>query len=209
MLYVNRVRFNHTKNRFGVVDTDDDVETMCSWDDIDLAVCGYGLDVKGVEVCDGKQDATFPFILNIQPYQDKRYVTRQQLRLKLHAGVNLTIWRNELVRFVVDCRVWNSDVTFRLSDFCTYMNSDVPSMWINPKRAEHKITVILDDKVKIAGDNFGLFQFGVYWDLSEVTDIMLLARMWNYMLLDRPGDDSWKKYWVDKHQRIETHQIIF
>lgn len=167
---------------FGVVDTEDDVEEVVAWRDIEKASSVCGLDIAGVDVVLPSRSVRV-----ITPWQDPTTASVMQVKSSVLWHTEVTVWGSH-----VTAVTWHSDrivspVTLRLSDFGDYcedciLYDNFGSGSVSPtgEIGAHKITFVLDDKVRVTPDTFrvggtsmsvlGKGGLGVVLDLREVTD---------------------------------------
>lgn len=166
---------------FGVVDTDDDMESIVAWRDIER-VSHVGIDINGVELA-------FPFrsVRTITPWQDKNSVSTMQVKSSVLWHTDVTMWNGRITSIIWHSEHIYSPVELRLSDFgdccedcILYDNFGSGSISPTGEIGTHKITLVLDDKIRISPDTFrvggtsltvlGKGGMGVVLDLRELTD---------------------------------------
>ena len=121
------------------------------------------------------------FIESIDVYQPPETLSQLQLKMKMLRHVDVKVFGS-----CVTSVTWNADkitspVTVRLSDFGTSCAARLLSGNVNA--GEHRITLVLDDKISIDPDSFtfgtgdfgigedmGKTSMGVVLDLRELTD---------------------------------------
>ena len=170
MLYISRY-IGH--DRFGVVDTDDDVETEARISDLYKAVKIFGLDIKGVGLLKGHVTES-----TIKVYQPVETVTRLQVKTKSLQRVDVKTYGDMITSILWRPEDITEPVTIRLSDFGTSCADMLFSG--NMKSGKHKVTVVLDDAVTAQTDTFrvrftddsyvGIGGIGVVLDLHDISD---------------------------------------
>ena len=200
MLYISRC---FDGNKFGVVDTDDYVEEVVSWMDLYSAVIETGLDIKGVQL---GLNSSGKFISVALPYQDPKFCSTLQVKTRTLLGVDITVYRDEITRIVVDGTVAIKDTRIRLSDFGTRISSHSTISW-KSNHNRSKLILVVTDNVDIGGLAPSMCITDVVIDVSEVSDGPVVTYMykelidllhvldidWNEYMIDRPGrDDIWR-----------------
>lgn len=189
MLYISRFA---GEDVYGVVDTDDDIENIVSWQELCEAVETHGLDIQGTVLANTKNT----ILMSCRPYQLPKYCTKAQAKLKTISKVDLKLWRGEVTSVIFDNEIVEQDITLRLSDYGRRISGAAPiggtffMLNCGP-------TIILDDKVEVYGDSLEIFMSGVRWDLREMRDTEFIYKYmvarhkdrdyWKYNLIDLPG----------------------
>lgn len=193
MLYISR---QVGKNTWGVTDTDDGIENLCSLSDLMAAVRTCHLDIKGVTLSHGS--------LNVEVYQNPEYLTKKQAKSVTLFGVDVKTSGNSIVGLQIKRGLCKGSVTVRLSDYGTscgnYILSDLQA-----RNCPGHVYIVVDDKLKLSKKTFtGLREYGnVYLDLSEVTNQKTLDSC--YMCDDfRDGPES-----VSAHIRDDSDRLDF
>ena len=92
MLYISRriayIDGDFAKVTYGVVDTDDNVETIVSADMLHEAISIHGLKIGGYEA-----DSRY-----IVPYQHKDSMRPSQAKIKMMRDVDVTVWGSYITR---------------------------------------------------------------------------------------------------------------
>lgn len=197
MLFVSRMA---GAAMFGVVDTDDGVENICTMDGLKEAVIDNGIDIKGVMLADGVEG---PYIRLVIPYQDKRYQTALQAKTKTLQGVEVRVYNREITALLLDWTVLKNGTRVRLSDFGDYMCEYLPIRWSKNKLSGKQVIFVLDDKFEISGESCCIGNAGVVFDISEVTKPQTIEYVYrgliDYCTVD---GDSWLQYLIDKPDRM-------
>lgn len=183
MLYVSRML---GQNRFGVVDTDDGSESVCTYGDLMDYVLRLGLDIKGVVVdTQYRKGKPKPYVRSIQVAQDLSQVTRQQTKAKVLMGVDIKTYGDQITSISADKGLANK-TTVRLSDYGTscgeYIFRNMP--WLTGG----VLVLVLDDKIKLNAKSFKDFvSKGVVVDMREVTDKKTVS----YIASELAHAESW------------------
>lgn len=170
MLYISRY---NNENSYCITDTDDGEETTVSRAYLEKIVNRYDLHIEGVTV----QELNPPkgrnryFVSDVQVVQLDEFMTRQQSKLKVLNGVDLTINGDDIVAMKWETDRVTPGTQVRLSTFgkvcgkCLLRDCPTYSTWLLPI-----VTVVLDDSIKIDKRTFqGFHAHGVAIDVSEVS----------------------------------------
>ena len=141
MLYISRCV---TSQSFGVVDTDDNVETVVGAKEIEHFVDELGIVIKGAAWTDSPTRVDG---FHIAPYQSPETMTGAQVKLKMLYGVDLVIYNGVIVSISVDPRKLTKSISVRLSDFATVCGTCILD-WTLIDNAGYKLTLVLDDKLE-------------------------------------------------------------
>lgn len=199
MLYLSRSMRDFKTNdiSYGVVDTDDDSETFISWSELKSAVLDSHLEIKGVMF---ENDVTGPYVSNLIPYQDERYLSTNQVKAKTLLGVDITVFRGIVTCIQVNGKVAAEHITLRLSDYGIGLASNT---YIGCATKTKLITIILDDKID--ADEFDFNQYyaaNVCWDISEVSSDKIVNTVHWRLMSVCSGASDWNKYVIDGQGRI-------
>lgn len=201
MLYLSRIVSSRTASivKYGIVDTDDDTETMITWEELCDIVIHKHIDIKGVVVMSMMSGN---YISDTYPYQDMRYYSAKQARTKTLQGVDVRVWRNKVTCIIADGNMAKSGVKIRLSDFGTELCSRAYIGWLNTKEFGAMMTIVLDDKITSI-DCSAHHVNGVRWDISEVTNQSILDSLLGELSFILNNPRSIQKYLIDKHHRYD------
>lgn len=189
MLYISRFL---GEDAYGVVDTDDDIEQVVSWQELSEAVEDYGLNINGCVLANVKETV----LMSCSPYQLSKYCTKAQAKLKTLSGIDLRVWHDEITAIMVDPNFSEQDIKIRLSDYGKRIsgNAVIGGMVFSVNCGP---MLVLDDKVEIYGDSLEIFASGIRWNLCELSDSKFIydymlnrhqdVDFWKYNLLDIPG----------------------
>lgn len=156
MLYVSRL----IGDNIGVVDTDDDVETVISRDYL-KSVINSGLVIKGVETsgrCPTKS------IVKIHPvlYRDKA----KSIKSLFFYGFEIVVNGGRIVAVNAKGKKSNEKVYIRLSNFSKIIGDDILSRL---PRSHTPLVFILDDSVEFSASSFSYwYARGVVLDIREL-----------------------------------------
>lgn len=175
MLYVSRMV---DYDKYGVVDTDDDVETVVTTKELSELVYKYGLDIKGTVK---HEKAYLETLRNVIPYQDKRYYSPLQSKTKTLLGVDVRTYKGEIVRIMATGGVTKGDTEIRLSDFGERMSGRAVVQWdYNP--ANLKLVLVVDDKIQLEQPYPSVTSYGQIWDIREMKRESIAEAMYRELL---------------------------
>lgn len=197
MLYISRIPRVGT---YGVVDTDDGVETWASWKNLEDAVIGCGITIHGVTTAFRQDDE---YIDTVIPYQDTQYCVPMQAKVKSLLGVDIRIFKDEIVYIQADKRLTPADTRIRLSDYAKSIEGGALMRW-NRNESNKKLILVLDDNFKFKENMPSFISYGIVWDISEFSDEAVVSHIykelmqtkfidyayWGSHIIDRPGRDS-------------------
>lgn len=159
MLYVSRF----IGDNYGVVDTDDDVETVISHDYLE-SIINQGLLIKGVETsgrCPNK------VILKVRPvvYRDKAKAVKSFFCY----GYEVIVNAGRIVAIGVKGKKSDANVEIRLSNFAKVVGDDI--LRYLPKR-HSPLILVLDDSLEFSLSSFkSWYDRGVFLDLRELKSV--------------------------------------
>lgn len=201
MLYISR---RMGIGRWGVVDTDDYIETVCDMNRLREAVC-CGLEIKGVSVIDrpflGKH------IDHVEVYQNPEFSQRNQAKMAVLNGVDIRTSGTDIVSISTPSGIRGDRVSVRLSDFGDSCSPHILGSILIPYGKT--LTLVLDDKLKFTNKTFkGAIEYSrLYLDVTEVTDQKALDRVY---LCDgfKDGFDSIETYIIDNEDRLDFYKGV-
>lgn len=166
MLYISRY-IGQTK--YGVVDSDDGVETVCTYADLMDYVLKMGLDIKGVVLTTNySRGKPRQMIKNVNVYQNQDFVTREQAKMKVLGGVDVKTFDNQIVSITISPNGLQNKVELRLSDYGTTCGEYIFSR-ISGVR-DGKLVIILDDNILLNSKSLKYFsERGIIVNTTEVT----------------------------------------
>lgn len=181
MLYVSR-KLNG--NKYGVVDTDDDTETIVTEREL-LVYCGsLNMKIKGVAL---KRFANSISIHSISIIQDPSRASLYQAKAKALLGVDIVIRKDEIVSILVNYEMAAEDTVIRLSDYAHYLSGAAPIGW-KPAHMFKSLRLIFDDKLEVVGDITSIEPLGVCYDIREFSDDAVVACMYKSLLKSNAVD---------------------
>lgn len=182
MLFVSRteiIDFGVTE-RIGVVDTDDDVETIVGVEELSDIVLKYNLEIAGVTVeeADGAR-----YVGSFEVYQHPSHCSKRQIKAKTLLGIDIRTYRSEITYISVNGNVAKQCTRVRLSDYAKSMAWGTVIWFANHKDGQELI-LVLDDKIRLTGDSPNVYAANVRWDIREVTNEELVSSMYEALLRD-------------------------
>lgn len=201
MLYISRYLGS---NQYGVVDTDDDVETVVDFAELTDIVTAL-LKIEGVST--RFNSLGVEYITTVRPYQDNQYYTALQAKTKALSGVDIRTWRDEIVFIRINGDVGDKDVYIRLSQFGKKINGYLPVEWSG--KANHKVFLVIDDNINAVEMSPCTCIMGVRMDIHECSDEQLVEYM--YLELMSTGifsEDKWGDYVIDKPERQQLYRCV-
>lgn len=188
MLYISRCKNFDT---YGVVDTDDGVEEFLTLEQIIDVINVQGIMIDGV-VPRWSSDYMMRTVDRIYPYQPDETRKPIQIKANMLYNVDITVFRNVISWIRVKGEKISTPGVLRLSDFGTEVADCV--LRGNKWPRGHKVTLVLDDKLKIAPKAFrvlpyadknasiGTYGVGVVFDIREVTNMSIVESVYRAML---------------------------
>lgn len=164
MLYISRCV---GMGKYGVVDTDDGVETICEHSELWEYCVNMGIDVKGV-VLQTTMVRNRPklSIHHVEVYQGAE-TTKGQLKMKLFQGIDVKTYNGEIVAFDYDPNLVPQGIQVRLSEFGSKCGEYLFKRGCYTDKIF--LTIILDDNIVLHGKSFKYFyERGVALDIREV-----------------------------------------
>lgn len=203
MLYVAKL---YDQSTYVVVDTDDYEEEVCSFSEIADATIKYGLDIKGVTV---EHEKGFDRIKSIKAYQDPKFHTREQAKLKTLLGVELVLYKDEIVSIIATGGITPPLTRIRLSKYCKRIHGSATVRWGGTPNFENKIILVLDDAIEVIGRPPSMAQFGMKLDISDVHNDALAEQVYNELVgVNRIDWEYWPNYLIDRTERMDFFTAI-
>lgn len=209
MLYLSR-RLNMSgsvdENSFGVVNTDDDTETIMTFNQLYWEVNNNGLKVVGAT----PREHPFYNSKTYRPYQDPRFYTTLMTKTRALLGVDVTVWHDMITCIAGVVYPLMCGKSIRLSNYGKYVSCDTIFMFVDHPIYEPTkfIRIVLDDKLEIADNLLCWIKEGYLIDLSELSDDAFVIKLYeNYLNYDHWNDPRvWDKYVFDSKQRISRYR---
>lgn len=194
MLYISR---RVGRNTFGVVDTDDYVEEVVSWKDIEEAVLVRGLDIVGI-----KKTSINSLSYDVDVYQNPAFAKSVQGKASVLYGVNIKVSGTEIVDISVPADLRVPLVRIRLSDYGQSLSKRILNDNIVIK-GDKKLILVLDDSIKVMNksfENISHLSGRLKLDVTEVTNERILINAYasdNYRDIDM--------YMMDNIERLDFY----
>lgn len=206
MLYVSRIVCKDDSELYGVYDTEDDTEQIVTWNDLDKIITKLNIHVGGTIIDPESVEVGHPFMSYAFPYQDEKYLIRDQIKAKTLIGVDITRWKDEVTAIEVDGKIIRGDMTIRLSDFGHKM-SCVARLYVHPEaEGRGSLTVVLDRSVNIYGEVYSMLMSGIRWDISEIIDLEFIRKLHTFGWYHY-GEKCLKDYIIDRRGRIKDGRL--
>lgn len=191
MLYVSRRLPG--EQLFGVVDTDDGIESTVSYQDLIEIVVDSGIDIAGVT---RSKDAVHAVIVNV--WQEPSRVTSIQAKYRALYDTNICVFRDELVGVSIGPRA-PSNLVVNVSDFAHKLSGVIQLICDSRRRMGFSLTLVLDDSVELAHCSPPVGLFGLKIDIRNVTNSAVVDSCYSELLKELPGDyNTWYQYLVDR-----------
>lgn len=168
----------NTQPAYGVVDTDDGIESIVDYSDLCDIIRDFGFDIKGVytktiniNVCE-----THLFLDYAVPYQPLNDVTQLQAKTSMLTKVRITTWRDMITNIKFDEDACSCRASIRLSDFGNKVADYVFNNTMPVRK--HAVTLVLDNRLDFTKWSFssglrgypGVEVQGVVYDIRELSD---------------------------------------
>lgn len=200
VLYISRLVNDPVVDvKYGVVDTDDDVETLVGLEKLSDIVIRKHMHIEGV-IVDTSDSGLY--LKDAVPYQDMRYYSAKQAKAKTMLGVDVRVWRNIITGVLADGTIAKTDVRIRLSDYGTELAGGSYLGWTNISKLGQMMTIVLDDKIKDF-DCSSHRVYGVRFDISEVTNQAIIDALFYRMSFILNNPRSFNRYLIDRQHRFD------
>lgn len=209
MLYISRY---NNENSYCITDTDDGVETTVSRAYLERIVNRYDLHIEGVTLKElgvpkGKNRY---FVSDVQVVQLDEFMTRQQSKLKVLNGVDLTINNDDIVALKWTVHRVKPGTQVRLSTFgkscgkCLLRDCPTYSSWLLPI-----VTLVLDDSIKIDKRTFqGFHAHGVAIDVQEISSEKTLSCIYGCVANVADIVGRLDQFIIDKPERLDFQRGV-
>ena len=202
MLYVSR---SAGERKWGIVDTDDYIETVVSENKLRQLIREADIEIKGVTVYNdpfrGRQ------LQNVEVFQNPEFSTGKIAKAALLMGVEIRVSGTDIVGIFVRRKLTQPEVRVRLSDYGTSCSTRILRE-ISVFEGQ-KLVIVLDDKIKIQPNTFKGIGYleRVMLDVTEVNDEKLLHKAYtsdNYA----GGYNNIDRYILDRPERTEFWKAV-
>lgn len=202
MLYLSR---SFHDDSFGVVDTDTDVEAKVSFNELINMAVKCNIKIEGVQIGNSAVK-NLAFISSITAYQDPKYYSKEQAKLKTLFGIDICTFRGEIVNMVIDGDVFPGSLNVRLSKYGKMMDGRTNIGWHQHKDGQ-VVTLVLDDNLNIVGEAPFVGLKGIRWDVSEVSDEKLIREMYMQLATEGVSDMFWHNFIIDSKNRVKNRGV--
>lgn len=198
MLYISRIT---DSKYYGVVDTDDNVETVVHGDILKAIVLSQHIPIEGVQV---NHHPSMPRIIGVVPYQDPATYTQLQVKTKTLKGVEVRTYKDEITAIICNSNTTKRVTYIRLSDFASYIGKEFVLNW-KPMFTTKKLVLVLDDKIKCRGMPPRINLFRACWDIREmVSSPEFVDEMYKTLIYDElVSTVDWNIFLIDNEERIK------
>ena len=208
MLYISRPI---TSMQYGVVDTDDDVENIVTFNELAHAVISLNIDIKGVSTVNSSIQGRA--IRGIECYQDERYLTGAQAKARMLLGIEIRTFKSEITGIVVHSDIFKDNTVIRLSDFGSSMSGRVAVRWTNIGTSlKNTLIVVLDPKLEMLCEPPSPTMRGVKLDIRELGCNWVVKKIYTTLANKKVPYAGWCSYIIDTEEqrrqwRFETHAV--
>lgn len=203
MLYISRIVNNYdaVNKRYGVVDSDDNVETLVSKAELISLITKHRLKIDGVRLVRNK-NGELSVRVNARN-TNVGNVTSQQVKAKLLTGVDISVSKGEIVLISVNCDIMSDDYKIKLSDYGNKIAWDVPVVFTSSRKKG--VILSFDDSISVYGELKSAPVDGrnpyIVYDISDATKSEIVDTVYNctsrifIMSLRR------NRYMLDRYER--------
>lgn len=189
MLYISR----RVKSvYYGVVDTDDDVETVASIEDICDAV--RYVKIKGVMM--NKKGEVY----GIRVVGDDSNISTMQAKLRALYDVSVSIYKGEVVSVLVGARA-PKVVTINVSSLAHKLSAEAQYYWSDEVDEQGVLHIVLDDSVEITGGEVTIGVAGVKFDITACGPGVADAFYTRLLNMGGLGRFVWSDHIIDTSER--------
>lgn len=196
MLYVSRVI---PVGKFGVVDTDDGVETVVSWMDIRRYVRDYHLEIMGVEV---KQTDHGLVVGAVEPYQAKEHYSALQAKTQALRGVDIHTYNGEITGIYINCKLIKNGYVLHLSKYGKSVTQGVIIRHTNKEYFQNRVVIVLDNGIVNYHTMPPVCMNNITWDIRSLPDKVVESMYLELMDSSVIRPAQWDKFIIDSPERI-------
>lgn len=194
MLYLSRIIKGKTE-KYGIVDTDDGVETIVTRAKLRKIVVEDGIVIDGVRIINGNTD-----IFTFCPSRDNTKVSSKQVRLEFLTGVRINTFAGEITSIRVDGKVMRDGQRIRLSEYANRMDWNVKVIFLNMDM--QRLTLVFDDKIETGGSCVLPRGDHLVFDMTEKTNNEEVSQFYKaFIKCFELGDGAWDSYLIDQPER--------
>ena len=200
MLYLSRYLrgVEPKKNKYFIVDTDDDTETCITLQDLKHFVKDLRLQIEGVEELH-RHDGIY--VGRCIPYQDWRFATPVLTKGRVLEGVEVHLFKDgEITYICFHNDVMKDKARIRLSNYgkkmywCTAVDAY--------GRAFNKTySLVIDDNIEMLDQFCTSRPIGLTWDISECSDGKAVNAV--YETIQYISSSRWSDFLIDRPERMQ------
>lgn len=206
MLYISRKMFGEDNMQYGIVDTDDDSETVVTGMELRDIISKHDIKIEGVVT---RMFGSYRNIESISVYQDDRYNSALQVKGRTMVGVDVRTFKDEITLVSFDKDRMRDQTSIILSRYGKRLN------WQNinpPENAGTKTLIVcLDDNIQMEGNIVAKIR-NIKFDLTRLTSSELLSAIYMYFIELRSEDIQpwqWTEVLVDTKERMRYWQCVY
>lgn len=178
MLYISRCL---PDDKYGVVDTDDNTETIVAREGLIDIVCFMGIEIAGVQTYEWNGSKMLD---TITPYQDLKHGSGKLAKARMLLGVDIHVYDGEITFIAIDIDKYPIERGLVLSEYGNRMN------WNIEVRLEgrHPIgvfpTLVIDDNIQLigSGPNNQWKRNTAKWDIRKLTNRDYRLKLYRFWL---------------------------
>lgn len=199
MLFVSRLVYDDRRVEcYEIYDTDDDTSEVVDPEELQHIVIDVGLTIRGVTV---SVEGGRRVVSAVRVYQHKKYATRLQVKAKSLLGVDICIFKGEIVAIYLDTTTMKHRQVIRLSDFCDKI-SDGVVVWPLGQDWGKRVVLVLDEKISFTGQKSGIVMTPVIWDIRELPTCELVDHIYEE-LCEFGSENGWENFVIDSEFRMQ------
>lgn len=175
LLLVSRIIYsdpNGTIHKFGIVDTDDDVEEIVDWNLLYYICFDLCLDIRGITYYD---ENGIKFIDTITPQQVRGTMTQLQTKTLALKSVRVVTYKDCVSAIVWDFDDLRSTVSIRLSEFGKACSDSL--LLYRHNSLSNRLILVLDDNIDFSETSFVTREYSEFSSLGVVFDIREVHRI--------------------------------
>lgn len=201
MLYISRLI---PVCKYGVVDTDDNQETIVTQDQLKDLVLTLGLDIKGVVV---KQSPFGATVEEVVPYQKPEDYSRLHLRTKVLKGVDIRVYNGEITGIFINDDALAPKTVIKLSDYGTHLSDSVMLRRNKPSR-DKKVIIVLNAGMVTSESMPSIHMCSIIWDVSALPDDVVAGVYSEFMQANAYYTKIWDNLVIDNPERASVWKCI-
>lgn len=206
MLYVSR---RVGKDKFGIVDTDDGVEEVCSMQDI-VAIASQvpDIDIKGITirrvVYRGQSSI---HIDRVEIYQNPSFSSTAQVKMRILRGIDIRTSNGAIVAISAPGHSSDTPIIVCLNDFGDKCGENI--LFGMSRNTDRPLVLVIKDGMQLRRNSLsGCLSFNVKIDITAVTDDKLVSTVYHTRAYrDDYGHDYslLKSFIIDNPSRLDFY----